>query len=171
MTCRLCLLVFVQAPVTQSRCLHTSSSVDPRLIALRTLLFHVVLSFERDFCHVKTARFVLSCQLHENTFAWNSRVCLNVSFVVYRFSSMRFLLSETSLLLLLSLFWALRLLPVKTFASGTLLCLPFFLQPSAARGCRTSKACRALTRALYGCLVMQVIQMEYSCRQITSRQG
>jgi len=38
---RICLLICFQAPVTQSRCLRTSSSADPHLIAFGTPLFHV----------------------------------------------------------------------------------------------------------------------------------
>jgi len=68
-TRRLFALICFQAPVTRSQCLRTSSSADPRLIAFRTPLFHVdfqfswltVPPFRRGACHVKTARFVLSC--------------------------------------------------------------------------------------------------------------
>jgi len=49
--------------------MRTSSSADPRIIAFRTPLFHIdflssyltVPPFRRGSCHVKTARFVLSC--------------------------------------------------------------------------------------------------------------
>ena len=93
-----------------------------------------------------------------NIFAWNSLVCLDVGFFFCRFSSMRFKLPwpETSLLLLLFFFGALRLLPIKCLrlalllASHSRLHVPIFLQLSAPLGYRTNKAWGLLR----GCHVM-----------------
>ena len=136
LTCRVCLLIFFQAPLTRSWCLRISSCVDSRLIAFCTPLFHVynlhsssyLLSFEALAMSRKTARFVLSCHSVGTSLVETALSAWMLACSFAGSSRCAFTLTRNMLLLRLFFFRSLLLLPIKCLFLALLLTSPFCLR-------------------------------------------